>query len=46
MPLRFKRPFFKEFTVKAPANVPALVERMLNQGYHAGLPLARWTRPR
>jgi glycine dehydrogenase subunit 1 len=38
----FDRPFFKEFTVKLPGKVPAVVERMLQAGYHAGLPLGRW----
>jgi glycine dehydrogenase subunit 1 len=39
--LRFGRPFFKEFTVQVPGNVPALIAALLLQGYHAGLPLGR-----
>jgi glycine dehydrogenase subunit 1 len=39
---RFKRPFFKEFTVKLPGNVPGLLAELRKQGYHAGLNLARW----
>jgi glycine dehydrogenase subunit 1 len=42
LPLRFSRPFFKEFTVKARGNVSDLVSRVLTKGYHAGLPLGRW----
>ena len=42
LPLRFERPFFKEFTVKAPGNAAALVDRLLAKGYHAGLALSRW----
>jgi glycine dehydrogenase subunit 1 len=40
--LKFRRPFFKEFTVQVPGNVPALLDRLLAAGYHAGLPLGRW----
>src|SRR5437588_3182040 len=40
--LRFQRPFFKEFTVTVPGNVPALLERLGQAGYHAGLELGRW----
>jgi len=40
---RFSRPFFKEFTVRMPGGgVPALLERALRGGYHAGLHLGRW----
>jgi glycine dehydrogenase subunit 1 len=39
---RFNRPFFKEFTVAATENVPALLRRLLGKGYHAGLDLGRW----
>ncbi len=38
----FRRPFFKEFTVRVPGDVPALLARLLKAGYHAGLPLGRW----
>jgi glycine dehydrogenase subunit 1 len=40
--VKFARPFFKEFTVQVQGNVPALLERMLKAGYHAGLHLGRW----
>ncbi len=40
--LRFPRPFFKEFTLTVPGEVPALLSRLLQRGYHAGLPLGRW----
>jgi glycine dehydrogenase subunit 1 len=41
--LKFDRPFFKEFTLKLPSgDVPALLERLLASGYHAGLSLGRW----
>ena len=40
--LRFNRPFFKEFTLKAAADVPDLLTRLLHAGYHAGLHLGRW----
>jgi glycine dehydrogenase subunit 1 len=38
MPLRFDRPFFKEFTVRARTPVPALLARLRGEGFHAGLP--------
>jgi glycine dehydrogenase subunit 1 len=40
--LQFQRPFFKEFAVRVPANVDALLVQLREQGYHAGLPLGRW----
>ena len=40
--LRFGRPFFKEFTVRATAAVPKLLSAALAKGYHAGLHLGRW----
>jgi glycine dehydrogenase subunit 1 len=40
--LRFKRPFFKEFTLAVPGDVSALLSRLLRAGYHAGLGLDRW----
>jgi glycine dehydrogenase subunit 1 len=40
--LRFKRPFFKEFTLALPGDGPALLARLLQAGYHAGLDLGRW----
>lgn len=40
--LRFRRPFFKEFAIELPGDVPALLRRLLDAGFHAGLPLGRW----
>jgi glycine dehydrogenase subunit 1 len=40
--LRFRRPFFKEVTVRVPGAASSLVTRLLRSGYHAGLPLGRW----
>src|SRR5262249_55720882 len=42
--LRLARPFFKEFTLQLPGkrDVPALLQRLLESGFHAGLPLGRW----
>jgi glycine dehydrogenase subunit 1 len=40
--LRFNRPFFKEFTLSVPGQVPDFLGRMLQAGYHAGLHLGRW----
>jgi glycine dehydrogenase subunit 1 len=40
--LRFDRPFFKEFTIQVPRPAPALLDRLLEAGYHAGLHLGRW----
>jgi glycine dehydrogenase subunit 1 len=40
--LRFDRPFFKEFTLQAEEEVPALLAGLLQKGYHAGLHLGRW----
>jgi glycine dehydrogenase subunit 1 len=40
--LRFKKPFFKEFTVQVPGDVPTLLEKLLKVGYHGGLSLGRW----
>src|SRR5207245_1417044 len=42
LPLRFGRPFLKEFTVQVPGNAATLVDRLLHKGYHAGLALGRW----
>jgi glycine dehydrogenase subunit 1 len=39
---RFRRPFFKEFTVAVPSDVPALLTRLVRAGFHAGLELGRW----
>jgi glycine dehydrogenase subunit 1 len=42
--LKFKRPFFKEFVLQLPAacDVPALLARLLEAGFHGGLALGRW----
>jgi glycine dehydrogenase subunit 1 len=40
--LKFKRPFFKEFTLATPGDVPTRLARALQAGYHAGLHLGRW----
>jgi glycine dehydrogenase subunit 1 len=40
--LRYRRPFFKEFTLQVPTPALPLLERLLKAGYHAGLPLGRW----
>ncbi|MBM4068548.1 MAG: aminomethyl-transferring glycine dehydrogenase subunit GcvPA [Planctomycetes bacterium] len=40
--LQFDRPFFKEFTVKLPGRARETLDRLLQAGYHAGLPLGRW----
>ena len=43
MRLRFDRPFFKEFTLQVPRRrAGACWRRLLDAGYHAGLPLGRW----
>jgi glycine dehydrogenase subunit 1 len=39
--LAFDRPFFKEFTVRVPGDVTALLAGLVEDGYLAGLPLAR-----
>jgi glycine cleavage system P protein (glycine dehydrogenase) subunit 1 len=40
--LRFNRPFFKEFSLQVPGDVPALLSAVLKHGYHGGLALGRW----
>ena len=39
---RFRRPFFKEFTLKVAGDVPGHLSALLGAGYHGGLPLGRW----
>jgi glycine dehydrogenase subunit 1 len=39
---KFARPFFKEFTLSVPGDVPALLRRLRERGYLAGLSLGRW----
>ena len=40
--LKFRTPFFKEFTVSVPDDVPAVLKQLRGHGYHAGLSLAKW----
>jgi len=40
--LKFTVPFFKEFTLSMPGNVPGLLKSLRGKGYHAGLPTGRW----
>ncbi len=40
--LKFKRPYFKEFTLEVPGETKTLLSRLLHRGYHAGLPLGQW----
>jgi glycine dehydrogenase subunit 1 len=40
--LKFRRPFFREFTLSVDADVSQLLSRLLTSGYHGGLELGRW----
>jgi glycine dehydrogenase subunit 1 len=40
--LRFRSPFAKEFTLKAPGDTKTLLAKLRDAGYHAGLPVGRW----
>jgi glycine dehydrogenase subunit 1 len=40
--LRFKQPYFKEFTVQVPGDGAAVLAKLLKAGYHGGLALGRW----
>jgi glycine dehydrogenase subunit 1 len=40
--LKFKRPFFKEFTVQVKGDANELLRRLLNADYHGGLHLGKW----
>jgi glycine dehydrogenase subunit 1 len=42
MSLRFNTPFFKEFTLSVPGDVPALLKQLRDRSYHAGLSLGQW----
>jgi glycine dehydrogenase subunit 1 len=42
--MAFARPFFKEFTVKLTGDADAVLEKLRQAGYLAGLPLGRWYR--
>ena len=39
---RFDRPFFKEFALKVPGDVPAVLKRLQGDGYFAGIHVGRW----
>jgi glycine dehydrogenase subunit 1 len=40
--MRYKRPFFKEFTINLPGNVTGVLSELLQSGIHGGLQLGRW----
>jgi glycine dehydrogenase subunit 1 len=40
--LAFDRPFVKEFTIRVPGDVNALLKGLRDDGYHAGLATSRW----
>jgi glycine dehydrogenase subunit 1 len=40
--LKFDKPFFKEFTIDVGKETSALLRRLLESGYHAGLALEAW----
>jgi glycine dehydrogenase subunit 1 len=40
--LKFNRPFFKEFALSIPGDVPSLLAKVRDDGYLAGLSLGRW----
>lgn len=40
--LRFRRPFFKEFTLRWPAPTESLPRQLRQRGFLAALPLGRW----
>jgi len=40
--LKFKTPFFKEFTLSIAGHVEKALGGLRDRGYHAGLPLGRW----
>ncbi len=40
--LKFRTPFFKEFTLEVKGDVPQVVAKLRDAGYLAGLPLGRW----
>jgi glycine dehydrogenase subunit 1 len=42
MSLKFRTPFFKEFTLEVKGDVPQVVAKLRDAGYLAGLPLGRW----
>ncbi len=40
--MKFATPFFKEFTLSVPGDVPGVLKALRGKGYHAGLPTGRW----
>ena len=40
--LRFDRPFYKEFSIRLPGDIPAMLKKLQQQGYFAGLHAGRW----
>jgi glycine dehydrogenase subunit 1 len=42
VPLKFKTPFVKEFTLSVRGDVNVLLAKLRQAGYHAGLSLGRW----
>ena len=40
--MKFDRPYFKEFAVRLPGDIPAMLKRLQTQGYFAGLHAGRW----
>jgi glycine dehydrogenase subunit 1 len=40
--LAFAAPFFKEFTIRVPGEVPDVLAKLRRMGYHAGLPTGNW----
>ncbi len=40
--LKFRTPFFKEFTLGVKGDVPQVLAKLRDAGYLAGLPLGRW----
>ncbi|HMO35833.1 MAG TPA: glycine dehydrogenase, partial [Gemmatales bacterium] len=36
------KPFFKEFTIELPCRAEPVLAKLLDAGYHGGLPLGRW----
>ena len=39
---KFAGPFFKEFTLSIPGDVPGILAKLRDRGYLAGLPLGQW----
>nr|BCX00332.1 MAG: putative glycine dehydrogenase (decarboxylating) subunit 1 [Bacteroidota bacterium] len=43
--LLYSGPFFREFVVRTPRSASEIVERLLEEGFLAGVPLDRWGEP-